>query len=123
MLNSIRGNEPIVENTSATKIDKSNVLNNGVDIDPVSSKRSEAGFINPETPRTANKLPDISQAKIEQATKTLKKELSEELNRDLNANKNKAPERAIKQKQPQQIDRTTVFRHVSKNYVGAKELL
>ncbi len=98
MLNSIRGNEPIVENTSATKIDKSNVLNNGVDIDPVSSKRSEAGFINPETPRTANKLPDISQAKIEQATKTLKKELSEELNRDLNANKNKAPERAIKPK-------------------------
>ena len=46
-------------------------------------------YINPETTRTDNKLSDIIQAKIEQATKTLKKELSEELNRDLLANKRK----------------------------------
>jgi len=98
MLNSIRGNEPIVDNTSATKSDNSKALKNGTNIGSASNQKSTTKYISPQTPE-ADKLSDISQAKIELATKTLKKELSEELNRDIIASnrKNMANDRAKNQ--------------------------
>ncbi len=98
MLNSIRGNEPIADNTSATKNDNSKALKNGANIGSASNQKSTTKYINPKT-LEADKLSDISQAKIELATKTLKKELSEELNRDIIASnrKNMANDRANNQ--------------------------
>ena len=100
MTNSIRGNEPIVDNTNATKMGNSKTLNNGKDIDSASNQKTAAKYTSPETSGTGNKQSDISQARIDQATKTLNKELSEELNRDLLASrsKNRAPDQAKKKK-------------------------
>ena len=98
MLNSIRSNEPIIDSTNTKKINNSKALNNGIDVDSTSKQKSTMKYINPEILET-DKLSDVSQAKIELATKTLKKELSEELNRDIIActHENIAADRAKNQ--------------------------